>query len=125
MPDGGYALSGLRSSTSLTRNLIHCLQDTLIRNRIRRAKLLGKVADAWLFYHPADLFDIVIFAARGRQFIEPLLPGLLHAVHFQHLRAIAVRIDGQFLQPFFNRLQITQRIAQTFETVAGNKSAIS
>ena len=82
MPDGGYALSGLQSSTVLPCNLLHRLQNTFIGDGIRRTKLLGKIADAQLFYHPADLFDIVIFTPRGRQFIEPLLPGLLHAIHF-------------------------------------------
>ena len=37
---------------------------------------------------------------------------------------IAVRVNGHFLQTFFNRLQITQRIPQTTETVAGDEAAI-
>ncbi len=35
-----------------------------------------------------------------------------------------MRIDSQFFQTLFDSLQITQRIAQTLETIAGNKSTV-
>ena len=75
---------------------------------------------------PAALLylNVFIVAACRWQFIQPLLPRLLHALHFQHLGAIAMRVDSHFLEPFFNRLQITQRITESLISVSGDKPAV-
>ena len=36
-----------------------------------------------------------------------------------------MRVDSHLLQPFFNRLEIAQRIAETVEAVAGDKAAVN
>ena len=40
-------------------------------------------------------------------------------------RAIAVRIDSQFLQSAFDRLQVAQRVRQPFPSVAGDEAAVN